>query len=66
MDAPPSSPSLGKILESYTVNTLGGSRKKSKSNKGLGDKELKINLGCHQVYPWCILPCLSGRTGRDE
>ena len=42
MDAFPSSPSLGNILGNYS----------GKSKKGLGGKELKINLGCHQVYPW--------------
>ena len=43
-DASPSSPSLGNILGNYS----------GKSNKGLGGKEPEINLGCHQVYPWCI------------
>ena len=44
MDASSSSPSLGNILGNYS----------GKSNKGLGGKELEINLGCHQVYRWCI------------
>ena len=30
------------------------SEEKGKSDKCLGGRELKINLGCHQVYPWCI------------
>ena len=30
------------------------SKEKGKSNKGLGGKELEINCGCHQAYPWCI------------
>ena len=30
------------------------SEEKDKSNKGLGGKELEINLEYHQVYPWYI------------
>ena len=44
MDASPSSTSLGNILGNYS----------GKSNKGHGSIKLEINLGCQQVYPWCI------------
>ena len=50
MDASPNSPSLGNILENYSDPPRVASEEKGKSNKGLGGKELEINLGCHQVY----------------
>ena len=40
--------------ESYTASPQVVSVEKGKSNKGLGGMELEINLGCHQVYSWCI------------
>ena len=56
MDVSSSSPSLGNILGNYS----------GKSNKGLGGKELEINLQCHQVYLWCIstLPQWENREGQ--
>ena len=35
-------------------STPGGTRIKGKSNQGFNGEDLDINLGCHQVYPWCI------------
>ena len=43
-DASPTSTILGNIPGNYYV----------KSKKGRGGMELEVNLGCHQVYPWCI------------
>ena len=54
MDASPSSLSLGNILESYSAPTWVSSEEEGKLNRGRGGKDLKINLGCHQVYPCCI------------
>ena len=42
------------FLESYSVPPQEVSEERGKSKKGLGGMELEINLGCHQVYPWCI------------
>ena len=53
-DASHSSPSLGNIPGQLLCYTLGGIREEDKSNKDLGGRELEINLGCHQVYPWFI------------
>ena len=40
------------------------SEEKGKSDKGLGGKELEINMGCHQVYPWTSPPpCLVVEPG---
>ena len=66
MDTYPSSPSLGNIPENYSSPTRVASKEKGKLNKGRGGKELKINLGCHQVYLDASPPFLSGRTRRDE
>ena len=55
-DTSPSSPSSGNILGNYS----------DKSNKGCGGTELEINLGYHQIYPWCISTPSRGRTGRGE
>ena len=55
-DTSPSSPSSGNILGNYS----------DKSNKGCGGTELEINLGYHQIYPWCIFTPSRGRTGRGE
>ena len=65
MDVSSSNPSLDNIPEKLLCSTLGGIRGKGKSSKGLGGKELEINLRCHQVYPWCISTRLGCRTGRD-
>ena len=54
MDASPSSPSLGNILGNYSAPPQVASEEKGKSNKGLGGKKLEINLGCCQLYTWCI------------
>ena len=54
MDASPSGPSFGNTPGKLLCYPLGGVREKDKSNKGLSGTELKINLGCHQVPPWCI------------
>ena len=35
-------------------STPGGTRIKGKSNQGFNGEDLDINLGCLQVYPWCI------------
>ena len=64
MDASSSSPSLGNIPQSYSVTLWVASEEKGKSNKGLGCKELEINLGCFQIYPWCISTWLDGRVRR--
>ena len=40
--------------ESYSAPPQVASEEKGTSNKGLGGKELEINLGCHQVYPWYV------------
>ena len=61
-DAFPSSTSLGGIPKRYSAPPRVASEEKGKSNKCLGVKKLKINLWCHQVYPWC----LHDRTGKDE
>ena len=53
-DASPRSPSLGNILGNYSAPPQVASEEMGKSNTGVGGKELDINLGCHQVYPWCI------------
>ena len=62
MAASPSGPSLGNIPGKLLCSSPDGIRGKGQSNKYLGVWELKISLGCHQVYPWC----LHDRTGRDE
>ena len=66
MDASHSSPSLGNILGKLLCSTPGGIRDKDKSDKGLDGKELKINLGCRQLYPGASPPHLGDRTGKDE
>ena len=52
--------------ESYSAPPQVASEEKGTSNKGLGGKELEINLGCHQVYPGASPPHLGDRTGKDE
>ena len=49
MNVSPSGLSLGGILEGYSDCTLGGIRGK----QGFNGETLDINLGFHQVYPWC-------------
>ena len=56
---PPSSLSLGDILEGYSAPPQGAPEKKGKSSQSFNGEELGINLGCHQVYPWCTS---TGRT----
>ena len=46
----PSGLSLEGILEGYSDCTPSGIRGK----QGFHGEELDINLGCHQVYRWCI------------
>ena len=50
----PSGLSLGGIPEGYSIALWVASEEKQKSDKGFNGKEPNINLGCHQVYPWCI------------
>ena len=38
----------------HSVALWVASEEEGKSNQGLKWEELDINLGCHQVYPWCI------------
>ena len=52
--------------ESYSAPPQVASEEKGTSNKGLGGKELKISLRCHQAYPWCISTPFGGRARRDE
>ena len=66
VEASPCSPSLGKIPESYSVTLWMASEGKGKSNKGLGVKDLEINLGCHQVSPCCISALTSGPMGMSK
>ena len=40
--------------ESYSVRPWVASEERQKSGKGLNGEERDINLGCHQVCPWCI------------
>ena len=42
------------ILEDYSALPRLALQKKGKSSQGVNGEELDINLGCHQVYPWCI------------
>ena len=49
-DASPSSSSFQKA----TLLHSGCHQRKRQIKKGLGSKELKINLVCHQVYPQYI------------
>ena len=46
--------SLGGIPEGYFAALWVASEEEWKSDTGFNGKELNINLGCHQVYPWCI------------
>ena len=54
MGVSPSGLSLGDILEGYSALPQVTSEEEQKSGKGFNGEELDINLGCHQVYPWCI------------
>ena len=45
---------LGGIPEGYSVALWVASEEEQKSYKGFNGEELNINLGCHQVYPWCF------------
>ena len=45
---------LGGIPDGYSVALRVASEEEQKLDKGFNDEELDINLGCHQVYPWCI------------
>ena len=49
-NVPPSSLSLGGILEGYSDHTLGAIIGK----QGFNGEELNVSQGCHQVYLWCI------------
>ena len=51
---PPSSLSLGDILEGYCAPPQVAPEKMGKSGQSFNGEELDISLGCHQVYPWCI------------
>ena len=64
---PSRGPSLGGILEGYSVaRQVASEKEKKKSGKGFNGEELDFNLGCHQVYPCASPPHLGGRTRRDE
>ena len=54
-DAFPRSPSLGNIPQGYPAPPWVASEEKGqKPDKVLNGEELDINLGRHQLYPWCI------------
>jgi len=53
-DISPGSLISGGIPEGYSVALRVASEEEQKLDKGFNDEELDINLGCHQVYPWCI------------
>ena len=54
MDASPRSLAWKALWENYSAPPLVASEEKVKSNQGLGGKELDVNLGCYQVYSWCV------------
>ena len=54
MDTSPRSPTFGNIPANYSAPPQVASEEMGKPNTGVGGKELDMNLGCRQVYPWCI------------